>query len=142
MRLTRLTRAVGYRGAFLLFLAVLFGLYGFSIVHEPAAAFRQIESLIPVTVWAWLFMGTAALCVVQAPMRRDRLAYILAATLAAAWAAAFTEGWLIHHVPRAWVSVAIFGAVCGITLLESGRPEPPPKAELPEPRVDEYGEGR
>jgi hypothetical protein len=123
MNLTRKLRdRIGHRGAFLLFLALLDFLYGWSLIITPAPDLRNV---LPFEVWGvvWIVGGFA--CLIGAFMRMDRISYGVAATVKAGWAAVWLKIWLFNGdiIPRAWVSVAIWAAFSGIVIIISTWPE-------------------
>lgn len=118
-----LVERIGRRGAFLLFLTLLDVLYGVSILQVPGALSR-LHLVLSATGWGWWWIGTGVICCPAAFVRRDRLAFSLAAFLKAAWAGAWVDVWISDDfVPRAWVSVVIWLAFAMIVLVVSSWPE-------------------
>lgn len=120
---------LGYRGAFLLPLAVIDLVYGWFLINPPdetrqTSAFVWRDHIMPPGAWGaiWIIVGVALL--VSAFMRQDRVGYALAVGLKVGWAFVAMAGGLSGHVQGAWSSVAIWGGFAALTILESGRPEP------------------
>lgn len=121
---------LGYRGAFLLFLAAIDLLYGWAAMIHPTAESRLTSAFIwrdrfmPAEAWGsiWVVVGSALL--ISAFMRQDRIGYALAIALKIGWATVAALGGIIGHVQGAWSAVAIWGGVAGMTILVSGWPEP------------------
>lgn len=131
---------VGRRGAFLLFLAVLDVLFGYSLIVAPEA-FRAVSLFLPYPVWGWIWIGVGAVCAVSSVLVRDRAAFTLAAAIKASWAAVMTEVWLNAGVPLGWRSV-VFWAVFAVTvLIISSWPEYDPPRILSPPAPHPLDEG-
>lgn len=123
---------VGRRGLFLLFLALLDLLYGYSLLAAPISGGGDGEPLLlvlPGVAWGWCWLGTGAALAVGAFTRRDRLYFALASFLMAAWAGAWAAAWLSHNddaSSRSWATVVIWGAFAGVVLVISTWPEVKP----------------
>lgn len=115
---------LGHRGAFLLFLAILDFLYGYSIITEPVPGLGSYDTFLPVPAWGWIWVGVGVICLLRAPFARDRVAYASAAGLKVAWAGLFAHLWLIQDFPRGWVSVVIWLCFAATVLIISSWPEP------------------
>jgi hypothetical protein len=120
---------LGYRGAFLLFLAVIDLIYGWFLVHPTPESrnttqFVWRDHIMAPEAWGtiWIVVGVALLF--SAFMRQDRVGYALAVGLKVGWAFVAAAGGLSGHVQGAWTTVAIWGGFAALTVLESGRPEP------------------
>jgi len=112
----------GHRGAFLLFLALLDGLYGYSLFIEPGPTV-SIDLWFPVPVWAIIWLVTGLILLTGVFAIHDRIHYALAATVKAAWAAAWLNIWIFGTVPRAWISVVIWAAFAATVVVVSSWPE-------------------
>jgi hypothetical protein len=118
--LSWIERHVGRRGAFLLFLALVDLLYGYSQLTTPTSIVEVFSS----TTWGWIWIGIGVVLTAGAFVHRDRAAFGLAAFIKAAWAGMWVDVWISDaHVPRAWVSVVIWGAFAGVVLVVSTWPE-------------------
>ena len=114
---------VGRRGGFLLFLALLDVVYGYALIRHPLAGPHPFRLLLPVGVWAGLWIAAGAACVAQAPMRRDKLAFSVQATLDAAWSALWAQLWIVQRVPDGWLSVVIWAVFAATVVMVAGWPE-------------------
>ena len=115
---------IGRRGAFLAFLALLDGIYGYYLIYPPATLPIQARTfpLLPASVWGWWWVGTGVICLAGAFMRSDRVAYGFAAMLKAAWGLRFAYLWYLG-VPLAWISMTVWLVFAFIILIISGWPE-------------------
>lgn len=114
---------LGRRGVFLLFLALLDFLYGWSILNSPAIA-SKLHLLVPYQAWGWGWTVTGALLAAGAFLKRDRLFFGWSAFMKAAFAGAWVDVWMNDpQVPRAWISAVIWGAFAALVLVVSGWPE-------------------
>lgn len=121
---SRLAARTGRRGAFLLFLALLDFTYGYSL-FTTSAPLKVLDLLLPWEAWAGIWVGVGAVCLAGAFVRRDRIAFALAAGIKGAWGLLYLDLWAVQHVPRAWVAVPIWLAFSATVLLVAGWPEPP-----------------
>ena len=123
INLKGLVRRVGHRGAFLLFLSLLDFLYGYSL-FSTARQGSHLDLILSLQTWgiAWIVVGAVLLW--GSFVRKDQFPFGLAATIKAAWAAAWVKIWLFSHViPLAWVSVAIWTAFSALVVIVSTWPE-------------------
>jgi hypothetical protein len=128
-RLTSLRHHVGHRGSALLFFALLDLVYGFGMVVAPAETLASptyafLGRLVPLQMWAGIWLSVGLVCLVQAFMQFDRLAFACASALKLAWGLAHLIGWLIADVPRGYVSAAIWLAFAGFVQVISTWREP------------------
>ena len=123
-KLLALIRRIGHRGAFLLFLALLDFLYGFSIWATPPVQ-QSINLTFSWAIWGAIWAAVGTVLLVGAFLKDDRIPFALAATLKGAWAAVWAKLWLTspHSIPRAWVSVVIWLAFAAIVVIVSTWPE-------------------
>lgn len=135
---------LGYRGTFLLFLAVLDLAYGWSLWVAPPRQQASADLVLGWHAWGAIWAAAGIVCAAGAPLRRDRFAYTTAAALKAAWASVAVRLWLFGHDPRAWVGALIWIAFGATVLVISSWPEPVlvpadlpplPEAEAPEAEV-------
>jgi len=109
---------IGHRGSFLLFLALLDVLYGYSLWVTPP--FQQIYNLsLSWTAWGAIWVSAGVILLIGAFVRDDRVPFAVASSIKAAWAAVWFKIWVLtpHVLPRAWVSVVIwlsFSALVGV----------------------------
>jgi len=117
-------RQAGRRGAFLVFLAILDGAYGYSLLATTAPQ-RAYNLLLPWEVWGGIWCATALVCISGVLARKDRIQFTAAAALKGAWGLLFVDIWLVQDIPRSWVSVVVWLAFAAAVLLVAGWPEPP-----------------
>lgn len=122
-RTRRLWRRIGRRGITLLFLALVDLLYPIGLAGSPAAARAGYELIMPWQVWAVLWSATGLLCLVEAFVRRDRLAYTAATAMKLAWGSAAFASWLVGVNPRGWLGALVWVAFGGLIAVISTWPE-------------------
>lgn len=109
---------------FLWFLALLDILYGYSLLATPLPLRDRLDLILPWPVWAWIWLGVGTFLIPGAFVRGDRWFFAAAALIKAFWAVAWISVWLLDpQVPRAWVSVVIWGAFSGVVVLVATWPE-------------------
>lgn len=123
---------VGRRGAFLLFLSILDFVYAWAL-HRQAAP--QTIALLAPEVWVWMWAAVGLVCLVSAFIRRDRVAYSLAAALKCAWAGVSAYQWAEGRLPEGWLSAVVWLAFSGTVLIISSWPEARKLIEPPDPEV-------
>lgn len=99
---------VGRRGATLLLIGMIALGIAFSLLDIPPElrhnpAYAVAASLLPLTVWAGWWLAAALVCLVQAFMREDRIAFGIASGVILFWGAASLYGWAIGLNSRGWV---------------------------------------
>lgn len=106
---------IGRRGAALLFFAELDLIYGYSLAFPPrgippTATTRYFATLLPMDVWAAMWIVTGLACLVCAFLRHDRFAYAAAIAVKVMWGGLALMGfWFADLPPTAgaiWVSLA------------------------------------
>jgi hypothetical protein len=121
MKLLRsLTRRIGHRGSFLLFLSLLDLLYGYALWVTPEG---NLDGILPFHVWSviWAAMGVVAL--VGAFLKKDRIPFGLAAAVKASWATVWLKIWAFNSIPLAWTNVVIWSSFSGLVVIVSTWPE-------------------
>jgi hypothetical protein len=131
-RLTGLRDRIGRRGSSLLFLAWLDLIYGIGLLVADAAAratptYAFIAKIAPLGWWAVVWFVVGAVCLAQAAAARDQFAFGLAVCLKITWGGMTLVGWLLHDVPRGYVSAAIWLAFGAWLFIISGWPERDPE---------------
>jgi len=120
----RLGRRIGRRGSFLLFLALLDTLFGWSVYIDPIPVSKVYDTVIPVRVWGVIWFLVGAICLIQAFARVDRIGFTSAVSLKIGWASMILYSWVIHPiVPREWAAAVIWYAFAGVTAIVSYWPE-------------------
>ena len=122
---------VGRRGGFLLFLAILDVIYGYALIRHPLAGPHPYYELLPPRIWAGVWIAVGLACLIQAPMRHDKLAFVAAATLKAAWAALWVHLWIVQRFPDGWLSMVIWAVFAATVVMVAGWPEEPPRSREP-----------
>lgn len=127
----RLRRRVGFRGATLIWFALIDALYGLSLATQPPPAERSdvvqwATTFIPLQAWTGLFLATSATCIVYAFRRRDRIAFMAASGTHGILGATMLAGWALGVAERGWSSAAIWLGMAGWVTLIAGWPEPTP----------------
>lgn len=115
---------VGRRGAFLTFLAVLDLAFGYSIFSLPRAALEQINILLPLNVWGWLWIGTGIICVSGIFVKADQVQYTMAALLKTSWGLLYAYLWW-QGIPGSWISVVVWLSFAMTIVLIASWPEQP-----------------
>lgn len=133
--LRRLDVLVGFRGSFLLLLALVDGLTAWSLANPPAqipttSYMTFIRQLAPLQVWAGLWLGVGLVCATYALRTVDWPAFLAAALLKLGWIALMLIGWQFAGVERGWVSASQW-LVAGALVLRI--------AAWPEPERDQHG---
>ncbi|OPG10566.1 hypothetical protein [Microbispora sp. GKU 823] len=93
------------------------------VLHTPSYAF--LAELAPLWVWAVLWAGVGALCLVQAFVKRDAIAFGFAAALKFLWAAIYLIAWALDEVPQAYVTVTFWAFAALVVHVISTWPEIP-----------------
>lgn len=122
-------QVIGHRGTALLFFALLDIVYAASMVAAPAETLASpawvfLSQMVPIRVWAGIWFAVGALCMVQAFMRHDRLAFAAASALKVAWGLTHLIGWIVVDLPRGYVAATIWLALAGFVQVISTWPEP------------------
>lgn len=122
-RAQRLWRRIGRRGVTLLFLALVDLLYPIGLAGSPAAARAGYELLMPWRWWAVLWAATGLLCLVEAFVRWDRVAYMAATAMKLAWGSSALAAWVVGVNPRGWLGALVWMAFGGLIAVISTWPE-------------------
>lgn len=113
MHLRRIIARIGRRGASLLFLGLLDLVIATSLIVIPpevqaSAGFLFVGDLLPLTVWGAIWAAVGVLCLVQAFMRMDRVAYAAATLLKCVYGLLYLIGFATGEIPRGYVSAVIW----------------------------------
>lgn len=122
MRLKKLGLRIGHRGAFLLFLSLLDFLYGYGMLVTPV---KHLKGVLPFHTWGFIWIIAGIVLLIGSFVKRDRIAFGVAATLKAAWAAQWImltvyDDTKIHN---AWMNVVLWTAFSGLVVVVSTWPE-------------------
>jgi hypothetical protein len=120
---------LGYRGAILLILAVIDIIYGSFLINpteeqQRSTQFIWRDHIMSTQWWGAVWYGVAAVLIVSAFLRQDRVGYAVAIMLKVGWAFIAAIAGVCGHAQGAWQTVAIFGGFAALTITESGRSEP------------------
>src|ERR1700745_3918263 len=109
-------RAVGHRGAFLLFLALLDILYGWGIFSVGGATglVTKVTLWLPTEFWGYVWFGIGFILLFGAFRRRDRIYFALATTIKCIWGVFWFSAWFFDNVPRGWVSMVVWLPFAGL----------------------------
>ncbi|MEU4224266.1 hypothetical protein AB0F17_08235 [Nonomuraea sp. NPDC026600] len=123
------SRRVGHRGTALLFFALVDLVYSASLASAPpetlaSPSYVFLAQLLPIPVWAVVWLVVGLLCLMQAFMRSDRLAFACASALKVGWGLIYLVGWIVVDLPRGYVAAAIWLAFAGFVHVISRWPEP------------------
>ncbi len=116
---TKIIHRIGRRGAFLIFLAMLDLIYGYSLAFPTVAATNSpgllfLASILSLKLWALLWATIGVICFVFAFKRKDAPGYASAMFLKILWAIIFLLGWLFAGIERGYLSTVIWGTFAGI----------------------------
>lgn len=114
-----MARRIGRRGVVLLFLALLDLLYPIGLAGQPSPARAGYEVIAPWQVWAGLWALTGVICLVQAFVHRDRLAFTAAVAMKIGWSAVAFLGWVGGVNPRGWLTAIVWLAFGGMVTVIS-----------------------
>lgn len=123
-RTRRLIKRIGRRGSFLLFLAILDVLYGYSLSF-PRPSVQNVDLFLSSHVWGIIWTLVGIVCFFQAFAKVDRFGFTCAVTLKVVWAAAAFASWIFTNTYQyGWVSGVIFATFAMVTAIISYWPEP------------------
>lgn len=114
---------MGHRGAFLLFLALLDILMGYSLLTATRQSLASIDLILSPQTWGVIWVGTGAFIATGVFAKKDRAHFGLAATLKTGWAAVWVNVQLIQHTPGTWPSIVLWLAFAAICVVVSSWPE-------------------
>lgn len=113
---------VGRRGSFLLFLALLDFVYGWSLLtptprslDNPTTQF--LLQVLPLPVWACAWLVVGVVCLVSAFCFRDAIGFAAAMALKILWGSLFLIGWVVVGVERGYLTAVIWFAFAGLLAL-------------------------
>jgi hypothetical protein len=123
-KLKWLTIRVGRRGSYLLFLAFLDFVYGWSLISIANPLIGHIDlGLTPLT-WGIMWVTVGVVCLVEAFLTLDRLAFSLAVLLKFLWGTTQILSWMLTVTnPYGWISGSVFLAFAAATAVISFWPE-------------------
>jgi hypothetical protein len=135
---------IGRRGSALLFFGFLDLVYAYSLIAPTGEARRTptfvfIAHTAPLWAWAALWGAVGVICLVQAFMVRDRVAFTAAMFVKVLFGVTTLFGWLTGAIERGYVAAAVWLALALLVYLLSTWPEPRVVARPQPPRGGERG---
>lgn len=121
------------RSLVLLVFGTLFVLIGFSylgqaaeITRSPAAAlsYRAHLALMPLDVWAWLFIGCGTAGIIGGLTMRHPLGFTALMVMSTWWGAEFIGSWIVTGYDRAVLGALVWIALSAALLIIVGWPDP------------------
>lgn len=134
LRPRNLGERIGRRGASLLTLGVIWGLFGLSMISAPAApAGVSLYELIPQQVFAVLWIASSLVAIVSAGFTtpgHDAWGFIALIVPLLIRVASFTWAWVMFLVghggsERGWITAVVWSALIGLIVVIAGWAEPP-----------------
>lgn len=98
---------VGRRGLFLSFLAILDLIIGYFLIKVPVTVASEPYPVMSRDAWAGLWLATALVCISGIAVRKDNIAYGMAAFTKAAWGLRYIYLWY-QGIAFAWVSAVVW----------------------------------
>lgn len=124
-KLKCLQHRIGRRGAYLLFLAILDFLYGYSLLIPGNPRVFHTDLFLSSTSWAVIWMVVGFICLTQAFVRVDRLGFAVAVPIKIVWSLVMLGSWLLTSTnPFGWITFIIFFGFGILTGIVSYWPEP------------------
>jgi hypothetical protein len=129
----RLGLHAGRRGVFLVLFGAVYALIGYSyLTLSPVSAapvrrsLRLALNLAPLTVYAWLWLGSGIVLVLSGLVSPGRkpVGFTVAVVMPTLWAVVYFAAWVAGDIPRGWVQSAIFAALAAAVAVVAGMPEP------------------
>ena len=116
---------VGRRGCYLLFLALLDFVYGWSLLSQTNLIVSHLDLYAPPMVWAIAWLTVGVVCLIESFLTLDRLAFTMAVLIKFLWGITMILSWAANPAlaPFGWISGSIFLAFCGLTSVVSFWPE-------------------
>ena len=122
---------LGCRGRSLLVFALIDIVQGWAMLDaglraqaQAAAVYGLLSRWVPLQVWGMCWLVVAVVCVVQAWMRDDVVAFGCAISVKVIWAVGLYGAWLFDGVPRAWVPATVWLGLALLVVNIAGWTEP------------------
>lgn len=140
MREWALRRLNGRRGAFLLALAIVYLLIGYSYISQPSTAgwttsFRWLPDWFPITYlgWPWIVAGLIAIAsaIAYESPKSDRAGFSAMTAVPLAWSLIFFLLWLAGYATTGWSLASTYAGFAVAVMVVSGLPNPVPIPPLP-----------
>jgi hypothetical protein len=115
---------VGRRGSYLLFLALLDLVYGWSLISIANPLLNHIDLGLSPLTWGIMWAVTGLVCLIEAFATLDRLAFTMAVLLKFLWGTTMIlSWWLTATNPYGWIGGTVFLAFAAATAVISFWPE-------------------
>jgi hypothetical protein len=121
----RLLARIGRRGSYLLFLALVDVLYGYSLLVYMGPSYPRLDLFFSAHTWGWIWIIAGLFIAQQAFTRVDRLGFVVAVVIKFVWGAIAFYDFILnpHHDPLGWVSAVIWFGFGALTAIVSYWPE-------------------
>ena len=123
MLLKWMRRRIGRRGATLLFLGLLNVSTGLNLLSSTNAQVTAFTRILPLSMWAALWLSSGIIALIQAFTYNDRLAFTFAAGMMSVWGLTYVTAWALNLIDRGWLGGIIYIALAGWILILSSWPE-------------------
>lgn len=125
---------IGYRGAALLFFALVCAVYCYSLADTPlplTEAWAWADRVAPLPVWAAVWGTAGAVCAVSAFILRDGFGFFAMMLVSSFWGLLALGGFLWGGVERGYLTAAVFLGLAGfVYVIAAGlRPKTLPTKE-------------
>jgi PAS domain S-box-containing protein len=124
----RISRRIGNRGYSLMFVGSLSLIISQSLgdadrLVRASPVYKALSEIMPLSAWAVMWGIVGVVCIIQAFMRVDRVAFALAAAAMWAWGLVYAYVWIKDDLPRGYYGAAIWIAFGGWLMLIANWPE-------------------
>lgn len=118
---------IGRRGATLLMFALVDFTMGYNMLTVPKEivdrSYIGHTTMLPLEVWACLWIATACVLVVHAFRIDDRIGFAAAMGIKLLWAIGFCVSLFVFQSPRALIGLVLWVVIAGWLFLVAGWPE-------------------
>lgn len=120
-----------FRALTLILTACFHALWGYALLISPTTAQLQNGSyafhLFSPTTWGWIWIATAATCLVGSVFENDWIPFAAGTLILGAWAGFYVVIWLEGNgLGKPWLSAAFFVIILGFVVLYAGREDEEP----------------
>lgn len=123
----KLWHRIGRRGATLLLFSMVDVTIAYSMLSVPTALANSTylghRLIFPLHVWAYIWLGAAAVLFINAFRKDDRIGFGVAMGIKMLWACGFLTSFFLFNVPRAIIGACMWGLFAGWLFLVAGWPE-------------------
>lgn len=120
----KLRHRVGRRGGTLLVIGLLDMVFSISLlrVSNPTNA-KVYGALLPLRIWAMVWIAAGLLAWASAFMRSDRAGYVASAVILTYWGWLSVLGWINDVNPNGWITATFFLVLDGLVIIPATWPE-------------------